>query len=379
MGLFVKKISPILLLGLIAGCGQNRPAPDLFALPVTYPVGKKPAAVKAYDMNNDGYPDLLVSNSGSNTLTYLEGLGDGSFKSPFTMNTGREPVAIAVSDFDGDGIGDIAVCNYGDGDVSIILGQKGGVFRKKGNVKVGRLPIAVAAGDFNNDEKMDLAVTLRFDKLVILLGVGDGTFKVAEAYKASGTPAYLVVGDYNGDQNLDIAMSFNAVQVKFIRVYYGNGDGTFENPQKIMGGGQSSFIMHHDMNRDGALDLIISSTFTDSLTLFLGDGKGQFTAMQDFAGEKAPQFMVAGDFTGGPHPDLVVCNRRDNSISVIEGRGDGSFVFPHFNYPVGRSPRAIIGADFNHDGLKDLAILLYDAQLLEVILRKFETPSPIEL
>nr|NIQ00488.1 VCBS repeat-containing protein [Nitrospinaceae bacterium]NIS84987.1 VCBS repeat-containing protein [Nitrospinaceae bacterium]NIT81798.1 VCBS repeat-containing protein [Nitrospinaceae bacterium]NIU96187.1 VCBS repeat-containing protein [Nitrospinaceae bacterium]NIY14980.1 VCBS repeat-containing protein [Nitrospinaceae bacterium] len=87
--------------------------------------------------------------------------------------------------------------------------------------------------------------------------------------------------------------------------------------------------------------------------------------------------IVPGEFTGDSIPDLVVCNRRDNSISVIEGRGDGQFVFPHFNYPVGTNPRAMTGADFNQDGLQDLALVLYSAQLLEVFPRKMESASPL--
>ena len=142
-------------------------------------------------MNNDEFPDLLVVNSAGNSLNFLEGIGDGTFKTPQTIETGREPFALDVADFNGDRIPDIALCNYGDGNVSIILGQKDGLFKLKTDVKVGRLPIAIAAGDFNNDEKTDLAVTLRFNKLIILLGVGDGTFKLAEAYQAGPTPAYV--------------------------------------------------------------------------------------------------------------------------------------------------------------------------------------------
>ena len=115
----------------------------------------------------------------------------------------------------------------------------------------------------------------------------------------------------------------------------------------------------------------------DSLTLFLGDGKGVFTAQKNFAGEKGPQSIVAGEFTGDGIPDLVVCNRRDGSISVIQGRGDGGFVFPHNNYPVGRNPKAVAGADFNHDGMMDIAVILYDSQILEVLMRKIDLPSPI--
>ncbi len=359
---------------LLSGCEQSQPSPDLFALPVSYMVGKKPEVVLAHDMNNDEFPDLLVVNSGSNSLNFLEGLGDGTFKDPQTIETGREPFALDVADFNGDRIPDIALCNYGDGNVSIILGQKDGLFKLKTDVKVGRLPIAVKAGDFNNDEKTDLAVTLRFNKLIILLGVGDGTFKVAETYQAGPTPAYITIDDFNSDGNQDIAMALNAVKVRHIKMFLGNGDGTFLPPKKITGGSQSSFIIHHDMNLDGKTDLIASSPMRDSLTIYIGDRKGTFFKLEDFAGEKGPHNIVAGDFTGDKVPDIVVCNRRGGTISVIPGRGDGTFIYPHFNYVVGSQPRSITGADFNRDGMMDIAVVLYQKQILEVFLRKANAP-----
>ena len=359
---------------LLFGCGQSQPSPDLFALPVSYMVGKKPEVVLAHDMNNDEFPDLLVVNSGDNSLNFLEGIGDGTFKDPQTIETGREPFALDVADFNGDRIPDIALCNYGDGNVSIILGQKDGLFKLKTDVKVGRLPIAVAAGDFNNDDKTDLAVTLRFNKLIILLGVGDGTFKLAEAYQVGPTPAYITIDDYNSDGNDDIAIALNGLKVKHIKMLFGNGDGTFLPPKKITGGNQSSFIVHHDMNLDGKTDLIASSPMRDSLSIYVGDGKGEFSKLEDFAGEKGPHNIVAGDFTGDKVPDIVVCNRRGGSISVIPGRGDGTFVYPHFNYVVGSQPRSITGADFNRDGMMDIAVVLYQKQILEVFLRKANVP-----
>ncbi len=366
----------VFLLGalLLFGCGQSQVSPDLFALPVSYMVGKKPEVVFAHDMNNDEFPDLLVVNSGGNSLNFLEGIGDGTFKDPQTIETGREPFALDVADFNGDRIPDIALCNYGDGNVSIILGQKDGLFKLKTDLKVGRLPIAVAAGDFNNDDKTDLAVTLRFNKLIILLGVGDGTFKLAEAYQVGPTPAYITIDDYNSDGNDDIAIALNGLKVKHIKMLFGNGDGTFLPPKKITGGNQSSFIVHHDMNLDGKTDLIASSPMRDSLSIYVGDGKGEFSKLEDFAGEKGPHNIVAGDFTGDKVPDIVVCNRRGASISVIPGRGDGTFVYPHFNYVVGSQPRSITGADFNRDGMMDIAVVLYQKQILEVFLRKANVP-----
>jgi hypothetical protein len=370
----IKALVFILEALLLFGCGQSQPSPDLFALPVSYMVGKKPEVVLAHDMNNDEYPDLLVVNSGGNSLNFLEGIGDGTFKDPQTIETGREPFALDVADFNGDHIPDIALCNYGDGNVSIILGQKDGLFKLKTDVKVGRLPIAVTAGDFNNDEKIDLAVTLRFNKLIILLGVGDGTFKVAEAYQVGPTPAYITIEDYNSDGNQDIAIALNGLKVKHIKMLFGNGDGTFLPPKKITGGNQSSFIVHHDMNLDGKTDLIASSPMRDSLSIYVGDGKGGFFKLEDFAGEKGPHNIVVGDFTGDKVPDIVVCNRRGGSISVIPGRGDGSFIYPHFNYIVGSQPRSITGADFNRDGMIDIAVVLYQKQILEVFLRKANIP-----
>ena len=359
-------------------CVQSEPAPDLFSLPTVYKVGKKPDELRAHDMNMDGFPDILVSNSGSDTLSYFEAIGDGTFKYPFTMNTGREPLAFEVGDFNGDKIPDIAVSNYGDGNIAIILGQKDGVFKQKSKIKVGRLPIGVSVGDFNNDAKLDLAITLRFDKLVILLGIGDGSFKMGEVYKASGTPSYMSVGDFDNDKNIDIAIAFNGVRVNFIRVFHGNGDGTFKPPVKVLGGKQSAFITQHDLNNDDRADLIISSTMNDVIKIFLNNGRNGFISFEDAAAEKGPEYIVPGDFTGDNIPDLAVANRRDASISILQGRGDGSFVFPHFNYPAGANARAMVGADFNDDGLTDLALLIYDKQMLEIILRKNSVPDQID-
>lgn len=373
-------LSACVVLGL-AACGEQPEVRHFepFALPSSYIVGKKPAALLAHDMNNDGFPDLLVPNTGNNNIHYFQSHGNGAFMEPLVMATGREPVGVAADDFDSDGIPDIAVINYGDNNISIILGQKDGMFRKLGTVDLGnlRLPVAIGSGEFNGDRIADLVITFRFDKLVILLGNGDGTFKLAESYQAASNPASLTVGDFNHDKFDDFAIAFNAPRADYIRVYLANGNGTFKPPVKITGGMQSTFITSGDVNKDGHLDLMVTSPLADSLTLFLGDGKGQFTVQQDFAAEKGPASIVVGDYNNDETPDLVVSNKRDGSISLLEGRGDGTFVFPHYNFAVGVGPRAMVGADFNNDGLQDLALLLYEKSILEILMRKIEGVSTI--
>lgn len=371
----------VFLVPLLTGCGQQAEMKNFepFALPSSYPVGKKPAALLAHDMNNDGFADLLVPNTDNNNLLYFESHGNGAFKDSLEMTAGREPVGVAAADFSNDGIPDIAVINYGDNNISLILGQKDGMFKKLGTVSLGnlRLPIAIGTGDFNGDRIADLVVTFRFDKLVILLGNGDGSFKLAESYQAASNPASLVVGDFNHDKFDDFAIAFNGVRADYIRVYISNGDGTFKPPTKVNGGKQSTSIAKGDLNLDGHLDLVVTSPLADSLTLFLGDGTGQFNVQKDFAAEKGPASIVVGDYNNDQTPDLVVTNKRDGSISVLEGNGDGTFVFPHYNFAVGVGPRAMVGADFNNDGLQDIALLLYEKSILEVLMRKIEGVSTI--
>ena len=57
-----KPIILALVVWFLSGCGQSQPSPDIFALPVSYMVGKKPEVVRAHDMNNDEFPDLIVSS-----------------------------------------------------------------------------------------------------------------------------------------------------------------------------------------------------------------------------------------------------------------------------------------------------------------------------
>ena len=109
---------------------------------------------------------------------------------------------------------------------------------------------------------------------------------MGEVYKASGTPSYMTVGNFDNDKNLDIAVSFNGVRVNFIRLFHGNGDGTFKPPVKVLGGKQSAFITQHDINNDGREDLITSSTMNDVIKIFLNNGGNGFISLEDAAARR---------------------------------------------------------------------------------------------
>jgi hypothetical protein len=69
-----------------------------------------------------------------------------------------------------------------------------------------------------------------------------------------------------------------------------------------------------------------------------------------------PFSSVIADFNEDGLPDLAVANAASNSVSVLLGAGAGNFS-PATNYAVGPVPRAITAADFNNDGNLDLAVV----------------------
>jgi hypothetical protein len=62
------------------------------------------------------------------------------------------------------------------------------------------------------------------------------------------------------------------------------------------------------------------------------------------------------DFNGDGLLDLVTANQTDNTVSVLLGKGDGTFQ-PRATTAVGVEPVALVAGDFNGDGLPDLAVV----------------------
>ncbi len=75
----------------------------------------------------------------------------------------------------------------------------------------------------------------------------------------------------------------------------------------------------------------------------------------DLAVGQGPEYMAWGDFNGDGKVDLAVPNDTDGTVSVLLGKGDGTFQ-PEVTYATGFSPYAVVTGDFNHDGKPDLAV-----------------------
>jgi len=135
--------------------------------PLSIAVGLQPSGMAIGDVTGDGIPDIVVANSGSNSITVLP--GGGAWSPAVTSPTGLSPTAIALADFNLDGKMDAAVANTDDNDVSLLLGDGTGHFVSAGNYGTRDLPVAIAAGDFNADGKPDLAVADSFSDTISIL------------------------------------------------------------------------------------------------------------------------------------------------------------------------------------------------------------------
>jgi hypothetical protein len=186
---------------------------------------------------------------------------------------------------------------------------------------------------------------------------------------------YLAVGDFNGDGIPDLATADG--------VHLGVGDGTFREPSVGLGlsAGNPDLIgmVSGDFNGDGQLDLVVEGWDSGAVSVLLGKGDGSFqlpklysVGTSDQIQYPAGSILVAGDFNGDGHLDLAVANEGSypnygDTVAVLLGNGDGTFQ-PQVTYAVGSYPDAIVAGDFTGDGRLDLATANWGSNDVSVLL-----------
>ena len=327
-------------------------------------------AVGAFNLKNNFFADLAVSNLGGNNVTSLRGNDNGNFVQPASspFAAGASPRAIAVGDFNTDGFPDLAVVDFMS--VSILPGKGNATFDAPliPPLKPGLFPQGIAAGDFNSDGFVDLAVTNNGDGSVsIFLGKGDGTFQAPMNFLVGLGPAGIAVGDFDGDHIPDLAIVDDISQS--VTIWHGNNDGTFVNNTTpvfvgvVSNGGET--IAAADFNLDGKLDIAVSSNSpgTGGVSVLLGNGNRTFGLPIFIPTGDYPDAIAVGDFNGDGKPDITVANAYDSDISIVLGNGTLGTFQPAVNYPVGSLPSAIAVGEFNGDGLTDLVTADFDSDV----------------
>ena len=355
----------------IFGCNLPSPPPDMLYKFDVIKVGKGPSYLLTHDINLDGEPDLVSVNAKENSLSLLYGKGDGTFHNPQHIRVASEPTMVTTGDINRDGIPDLLTNARGEEMVFVLLGNGDGSFRRSVPIKTGKVPLNVILADFNNDKKLDAAVTLTFDKMEIYIGSGDGYFKKGGTYLTGSRSFSGVTEDFNGDGKADIALATSSSNASSIRVFLGNGDATFQKPKTYGKNLVPLAIILEDMNGDEKSDLVFASGKGDNLYMLFSNGDGSFSEPISFSGGGGPFALTAGHFNQDRLKDVAVANSRSSSFSLVVRNPNGSFHYPTRDYVVeGGTVLAITSGDYNHSGMKDIAVASNFKNTVEIYLQR---------
>ena len=288
-----------------------------------------PAAVLA-DFNSDGFLDVAVGSA----LFFGDPTHPGRFVLSSSITAG---IALAVGDFNSDGIPDLIILQGRPGTLGVLLGDPnhpGQFLAGAGFTTTGGSPAAAAVGDFNGDGVLDLvALVPHFGSIGpsadVFLGdpAHPGQFLAPAAYNVPVDPFFasltdVAIGDFNGDGLPDLAVTTAS------NIHPGY-------PQ-------------------------------DTVSVLLNDPAhpGQFLPGTTYAAGYSPSSVAVGDFNGDGILDLAVANFGDTSvpppspeISILFGDPihPGQFL-PQTPVDIGEYATSVTVADFNHDGVLDLAV-----------------------
>jgi hypothetical protein len=357
-----------------------------FQTPVTYALPFSPTALVAGDFNGDGRPDLAGVSSNSPGVSVLQAIGGGDFTKPGQLATVRYTTPL-VADLNADGTDDVLVI---DADAKILYRQ--GVPGEPGNflppVTVNPNDLArdiayvstplgpvIAAVDAHDDQVSFYAY--RAGRFVALGSIGTGLF-----------PAQLLSGDLIGDGESDLVVrnagdgTLTVIPEGVLASFLGGSGGSLPVSTLTAGAGVSDVALVDTAGR-GVPDIVVTSKLTGLVSILPNLGGGAFgppmpyrasaglAAVDTSSGsavvtsQELTSGVVAGAFTSGEPTDLLTVNPASNTLGLLAGLGAGRFANP-LTIPTRQPAQVVRVADFNGDGLPDLAVLGKDTVSIEL-------------
>ncbi len=384
-----------------------------------YAVGVTPARLLVCDLNGDGVLDFATMNTGPRydpTISIAQGIGDGRFCAIAYYQTEqvpgyREQAALAFGsqpiDLDGDGYEDqiTGTTTYPwqgeESTYEIRYGDGTGGFSESREMVMRRFWIAA---DVDGDGLPDLIhnseriLSRDFLNAVLMYrrNLGGREFAAPESLGIDLFWFDFVMKgvDLDGRPGGELLIvRSHPIGPDSLRVFKNEAPGKYvlDDAAQMEWDNSTGLAWEHaaqlflcDVNGDGVRDVVVFSTTygaTGYFCVLIGgtDGRFHLTDVQRHGAE--PWSIAVGDLNGDGRSDVVLVDFDTNwpgALYVFQGQPDGSTSLVGVFYP-GNYPGSAAIADFDGDGLRDLAVSIGNGNLVALFHNCGEPRAPLRV
>lgn len=234
---------------------------------------------------------------------------------------------------------------------------------------VGKGPVSMVPSDIPNAGIQDLAVLNEIDNsITIFLNQGPTAPSLftqppgspislgAARTTAPLVPAAIAAGSFNSNTDSFADLLVTDPVGNTVTELLGNGDGTFaiqKNPIAV--GKQPSAIAVGQFNtKTNANTGFVVTNFTDNTySVFIANNDGTFAQVKGSpfampATAKGPYAIAVADFNADGISDLAIVNQSSSNVTILKGNGDGTFTeFSKSPLAVGKLPVAIAAGNLS--------------------------------
>jgi len=317
-----------------------------FAPKVDYASGIIPRNTANADIDGDGKLDLIVANQSTNEISIFRNTIDtgafdaNSFSERVDLSLGSSPFGIAVNDLDEDGKPDLVVSNYGDNEISVIknISTPGNItvntFLPKIDFATGLHPCDLGVADFDGDQKPDISVVNNDDNSISIFrniasagSLTDSSFSERIDLVTAETPIGLALADFNGDGKVDIvtaALNGNVISV-FENISLGELSINSFAPKIDFAVGLAPHVVAvSDLNGDAAPDIVVTNSNSASISIFQNISsienldRNSFAPRIDLSAGGAVTGLALGDLNSDAKPEIVVTLENIDMVSIFQ-------------------------------------------------------------